>query len=121
MSLILLSKKCHNNVTTLSYVRKYVDSVSFQFHIASDYITLIMVDMTCIIYGCINDSPILLIHTCIYVHGHIPPISEIMGTTVDIYTYHMMEHYFMYTIFHVSCIMASTYSNILMVVKNQVI
>ena len=27
--------------------------------------------------------------------------SEIMDTTDDIHTYHMMEHYFMYTIFHV--------------------
>ena len=34
-----------------------------------------------------------------------------MNTTVDTYTYHMMEHYFMYSIFHVSCVlMASTYS-----------
>ena len=70
----------------------------------SDYITLIMVYITCIIYGCINDLPILVIHTCIYyVHCHIPPISEIMDTTVDTCTYHMMEPYCMYSIFHVNC------------------
>ena len=99
-------------------MHKCVASVSSQSHTASDYITLIMVYITCIIYNCINDSPILVIHTCIYVYCHIPPISEIMNSTVDIYslliiwpTYHMMEHYFMYTIFHVSwMIMASTYN-----------
>ena len=96
MLLILLSKVCCNNVTTLSYIRKCVASVSLQSHnAASDYITLIMVYITCIIYGSINDSPILVIHTCIYVHCHITPISEIMVTTVDIYTYLIMEHYFM--------------------------
>ena len=67
MSLILLSKICCNDVTTLSYIRKCIASVSLQSHTDCDCITLIIVYITCIIYGFINDSPILVIHTYIYV------------------------------------------------------